>query len=61
MFLVNKWFSVLIFIFCQNTTQSGPKLLIDGKIYSVFKESSTNINASKGVGTLPDNNVIFLM
>ncbi|MBK6835814.1 MAG: phosphodiester glycosidase family protein [Bacteroidetes bacterium] len=42
-------------------TQSGPMLLIDGKIHSSFKENSTNLNIRNGVGILPNNEVIFAM
>ena len=42
-------------------TQSGPMLVINGKIHSAFKEGSTNLNIRNGVGILPDNKVIFAM
>lgn len=42
-------------------TQSGPMLVIDGKILAEFKEGSTNTNIRNGVGILPDNKVIFAM
>lgn len=42
-------------------TQSGPMLVIDGKIHSVFKQVSTNLNVRNGVGILPDNKVVFAM
>ena len=42
-------------------TQSGPMLIIDGKIHSAFKAGSTNLNIRNGVGILPDNKVIFAM
>ncbi len=42
-------------------TQSGPMLVIDGKIHAEFKEGSTNTNIRNGVGILPDNKVIFAM
>lgn len=42
-------------------TQSGPMLIIDGKIHSAFKDGSTNINIRNGVGILPDNKVVFAM
>ena len=42
-------------------TQSGPMLLIDGKIHSSFKENSTNLNIRNGVGILPSNEVVFAM
>lgn len=40
-------------------TQSGPMLVIDGKIHSAFKEGSTNLNIRNGVGILPNNKVVF--
>lgn len=40
-------------------TQSGPMLVIDGKIHPSFKEGSTNLNIRNGVGILPDNKVVF--
>ena len=42
-------------------TQSGPMLVIDGKIHSAFKEGSTNLNIRNGVGILPDNKVVFAL
>lgn len=42
-------------------TQSGPMLVIDGQIHSVFKDGSTNLNIRNGVGILPDNKVVFAM
>ena len=42
-------------------TQSGPMLVIDGKIHSAFKEGSANVNIRNGVGILPNNEVIFVM
>ena len=42
-------------------TQSGPMLVIDGKIHSSFKEGSTNLNIRNGVGILPDNTLVFAM
>ena len=42
-------------------TQSGPMLIIDGKIHSAFKDGSTNLNIRNGVGILPDNKVVFAM
>ena len=40
-------------------TQSGPMLVIDGKIHSEFKDGSTNLNIRNGVGILPNNKVVF--
>lgn len=42
-------------------TQSGPMLVIDGKIHPAFKEGSANLNLRNGVGILPGNKVIFAM
>lgn len=42
-------------------TQSGPMLVINGKIHSDFKEGSLNFNIRNGVGVLPDNKVVFAM
>jgi uncharacterized protein YigE (DUF2233 family) len=42
-------------------TQSGPMLVIDGKIHTEFKEGSKNLNIRNGVGILPDNSVVFAM
>jgi uncharacterized protein YigE (DUF2233 family) len=45
----------------QYATQSGPMLVIDGKIHSAFTEGSANLNIRNGVGMLPGNKVIFVM
>ncbi len=42
-------------------TQSGPMLLIDGRIHQALKKGSANLNVRNGVGILPDNRVIFAM
>ena len=42
-------------------TQSGPMLLIDGRIHSAFKEGSTNLNIRNGVGTLENGKVVLAM
>jgi len=42
-------------------TQSGPMLVIDGKIHSAFKEDSKNLNIRNGVGILPGNKILFAM
>ena len=42
-------------------TQSGPMLVIDGKINNIFKKGSRNLNVRNGVGIMPDNKVIFAM
>ena len=45
----------------EYATQSGPMLLIDGKIYPDFKEGSNNLNIRNGVGILPDGKVVFVL
>ncbi|WP_395045742.1 phosphodiester glycosidase family protein [Flavobacterium sp.] len=40
-------------------TQSGPMLVINGKIHIAFKENSTNLNIRNGVGILPNNKIVF--
>jgi len=45
----------------QYATQSGPMLVIDGKIHSDFKEGSSNLQIRNGVGVLPDGKVVFAM
>jgi uncharacterized protein YigE (DUF2233 family) len=42
-------------------TQSGPMLIIDGKIHPEFKEGSSNVNVRNGVGVLANGQVIFAM
>jgi uncharacterized protein YigE (DUF2233 family) len=42
-------------------TQSGPMLVLDGKIHSSFKDGSKNLNIRNGVGILPNNKVVFAM
>ncbi len=42
-------------------TQSGPMLVIDGKIHATFQQKSTNLNIRNGVGILPNNKIIFAM
>jgi uncharacterized protein YigE (DUF2233 family) len=42
-------------------TQSGPMLVIDGKIHPEFKKGSANVNIRNGVGILPGNKVVFAM
>lgn len=42
-------------------TQSGPMLLIDGKMHPAFKEGSSNLNIRNGVGILPDNSLVFAL
>lgn len=42
-------------------TQSGPMLVIDGKIHATFDQASQNVNIRNGVGILPDGKVLFAM
>lgn len=42
-------------------TQSGPMLVINGKIHYAFKKNSTNLNVRNGVGVLPNNEIMFVM
>lgn len=42
-------------------TQSGPMLLVNGSINTVFTKGSANTNIRNGVGILPGNKVIFAM
>lgn len=43
------------------TTQSGPMLLIDGKIHPKFKHGSTNLHLRSGVGIMPNGKVVFII
>lgn len=45
----------------QFATQSGPMLVINGKIHPEFRKGSKNINIRNGVGISNDNKVIFAM
>lgn len=42
-------------------TQSGPMLVIDGKLHSKFNEGSPNVHIRNGVGILPNGNLLFAM
>jgi uncharacterized protein YigE (DUF2233 family) len=42
-------------------TQSGPMLLINGKIHDKFKDGSKNLNIRNGVGILPNGSIVFGM
>ncbi len=42
-------------------TQSGPMLLIEGKIHSKFNKGSANVHIRNGVGILPNGNLLFAM
>ncbi|UOQ81220.1 phosphodiester glycosidase family protein [Hymenobacter taeanensis] len=45
----------------QYATQSGPMLVLQGRIHPAFKAHSTNLNIRNGVGILPDGTVLFVM
>ncbi len=40
-------------------TQSGPMLLIDGRVHHAFKRGSQNVNIRNGVGIMPDGKVLL--
>lgn len=40
-------------------TQSGPMLLVDGRVHPEFRKGSRNRNIRNGVGILPDGRVLF--
>lgn len=40
-------------------TQSGPMLLIDGKMHPKFRKGSINVHIRNGVGILPDGKILF--
>jgi len=42
-------------------TQSGPMLVIDGKIHSKFSKNSKHTNIRNGVCVLPNGNILFVM
>jgi len=45
----------------QYATQSGPMLVINGKINPLFTQNSSNINIRNGVGLSSDNKTIFVI
>lgn len=42
-------------------TQSGPMLVIDGRIHPAFRAGSANVQIRNGVGLLPDGRVLLAM
>jgi uncharacterized protein YigE (DUF2233 family) len=42
-------------------TQSGPMLVVDGRIHSAFRKDSQNLNIRNGVGILPNGEVLLAM
>ncbi len=45
----------------QYATQSGPMLLIGGKVHPKFREGSSNVHIRNGVGLLPNGELLFAM
>ena len=45
----------------QFATQSGPMLVIDGKLHTKLTKGSKNLNIRNGVGVLPNGNLLFAM
>ncbi|MCI1186885.1 phosphodiester glycosidase family protein [Hymenobacter sp. DH14] len=42
-------------------TQSGPMLVLDGRIHPAFRPGSANVQVRNGVGLLPDGRVLLAM
>lgn len=42
-------------------TQSGPMLVLDGRLHPTFRAGSTNRQIRNGVGVLPDGRVLFVL
>lgn len=42
-------------------TQSGPMLVIDGRLHPAFGRNSANLNIRNGVGILPNGHALFAM
>lgn len=42
-------------------TQSGPMLVVEGRIHPAFQAGSRNLNVRNGVGVLPDGQVLLVM
>lgn len=42
-------------------TQSGPMLVVDGRLHPAFRAGSKNLNVRNGVGLLPDGQLLFAM
>jgi uncharacterized protein YigE (DUF2233 family) len=45
----------------QYATQSGPMLVIDGKLHPKFTKGATSTHFRNGVGILPNGNLLFVM
>jgi len=51
----------LHFAHIKYATQSGPMLVIDGKLHEKLTKGSKNRNIRNGVGILPNGNILFAM
>ena len=45
----------------QFATQSGPLLVVDGRLNPAFRAGSANVQVRNGVGLLPDGQVLLVM
>jgi len=45
--------------YVKYATQSGPMLLINGKVHPMFREGSANVHIRNGVGILEDGRILF--
>ncbi len=45
----------------KQATQSGPMLVIDGKLHPRFNKGSPNKYIRSGVGVMPDNKIVFII
>lgn len=45
----------------RHATQSGPMLVIDGKIHPEFNKHSNNFTTRNGVGIMDDGNIVFVL
>ena len=45
----------------KHATQSGPMLVIDGKIHKVFNPKSKNFNIRNGAGIMPNGDIVFII
>ncbi len=44
----------------RHATQSGPALLLDGRVHPAFRDGSVNIALRSGVGVSPDGRTVYL-
>lgn len=45
----------------EYATQSGPMLVIEGKLHPKFTKNATSVHFRNGVGILPNGNLLFVM